>query len=203
MEDMLIARVKTFMQVRWTKGRQLAYKDHIVNFRQNITEIATKLPRLPEDLDIILIRREDVDMTAHVDYVVRREKIRQALQYKIENDPDYADLAAPDDDALSHLPENGSVVERITTCCDLQHADTVDNPSGPHDAAQDDSTDDDGCVFMGGVLDLDNTLREEVVEVKSKAQTVLHHRQYEQEMVCIFFLVLSDNHLRSSYQVCC
>ncbi|KAJ7048267.1 hypothetical protein C8F01DRAFT_1005926, partial [Mycena amicta] len=30
MEEMLIARTKTVMQVRWTTGRQLSYKDHIV-----------------------------------------------------------------------------------------------------------------------------------------------------------------------------
>lgn len=40
MEDMLIARVKSYMQVRWTKGQQLCYQDHIINFRQDITEIA-------------------------------------------------------------------------------------------------------------------------------------------------------------------
>ena len=47
MEEMLIARVKVCMQVRWTKGRQLCYQDHIV-----------ELPRLPEDTDIIIIRKE-------------------------------------------------------------------------------------------------------------------------------------------------
>ncbi|KAJ7589921.1 hypothetical protein C8J56DRAFT_783711, partial [Mycena floridula] len=40
MEEMLIARMKTIMQVRWTKGRQLCYQDHIVNLPQNIDEVA-------------------------------------------------------------------------------------------------------------------------------------------------------------------
>ena len=70
MEEMLIARVKVCMQVRWTKGCQLCYQDHIVNFRQDITEIATKLPRLPEDTDIVIIRKEAVDMSGHVDFMV-------------------------------------------------------------------------------------------------------------------------------------
>ncbi|KAJ7812936.1 hypothetical protein B0H14DRAFT_2319225, partial [Mycena olivaceomarginata] len=113
MEEMLIARTKTIMQVRWTKGRQLCYRDHIVDLPQNISEIATKLPRLPEDVDMVIIRREDVDLTHHVDYVARRDKVRAALAYKIANDPDYADLGAPDEQALSQLPENGTVVDQI------------------------------------------------------------------------------------------
>ncbi|KAF7300847.1 hypothetical protein MKEN_01310700 [Mycena kentingensis (nom. inval.)] len=108
LEEMLISRVKTVMQVRYTKGRQLCYKDHIVNLPQNIVEIATKLPRLPEEVDMVIIRRESVDLTQHVDYVVRREKVRDALLYKMAHDPAYADLQL-DEEALSQLPENASV----------------------------------------------------------------------------------------------
>jgi hypothetical protein len=90
MEDKLIARVKSYMQVRWTKGRQLCYQDHIVNFRQDIMEIATRLPRLPDGTDIVVIRKEDVDLSWHVDFMVRGEKGKAALQYKIAHDPDYA-----------------------------------------------------------------------------------------------------------------
>ncbi|KAJ7578869.1 hypothetical protein C8J56DRAFT_797036, partial [Mycena floridula] len=63
MEEMLIARTKTVMQVRWTKGRQLCYKDHIVNLPQNIEEVAEKLPRLPEEVDMVIIHCDDVDMS--------------------------------------------------------------------------------------------------------------------------------------------
>jgi len=87
MEDMLIARVKSYMQVRWTKGRQLCYNDHIINFHQDISEVATKLPRLPEETDIVIIRKEDVELNRHVDFIVRREKVREALEYKISHDP--------------------------------------------------------------------------------------------------------------------
>jgi hypothetical protein len=71
MEDMLIARVKSYMQVRWTKGRQLCYQDHITNFCQDITEIAMQLPRLPDRTDIVVIRKEDIDLSRHVDFMVR------------------------------------------------------------------------------------------------------------------------------------
>ncbi|KAK7049007.1 ATP-dependent DNA helicase [Favolaschia claudopus] len=132
MEEMLIARTKT---VIWTKGRQLCYKDHIINFPQNISEIATKLPRLPQQTDIVIIRREDVDLSHHVDYVVQRKKVRAALQYKIAHDPDYADLGAPDDDALNQLPQNGTVVDRLPVCREGRQADGAPQAAGPKEAA--------------------------------------------------------------------
>jgi hypothetical protein len=64
---MVIARVKPIMQVRYTKGRQLCYKDHIVNLPQDITEVARRLPRLPEELDMVIIRRDSTDLTHHID----------------------------------------------------------------------------------------------------------------------------------------
>lgn len=115
MEDMLIAHVKTYMQIQWTKGRQLSYHDHIVNFRQDISDIATRLPRLPNSTDIIIIRKDDVDLTQHVDFVVRREKVKAVLQYKIAHDPSYADLLI-DNNVLYQLPENGSVAHHLPTC---------------------------------------------------------------------------------------
>jgi hypothetical protein len=83
MEDMLITRVKSYMQVRWTKGQQLCYQD--VNFCQDITEIATRLPHLPDRTDIVVIRKEDVDLSWHVDFMVRREKVKATLEYVMDN----------------------------------------------------------------------------------------------------------------------
>jgi hypothetical protein len=56
------------MQVRWTKGWQLCYQDHVVNFRQDITEIADRLPRLPDTTDIVIIRKESVGLGRHVKF---------------------------------------------------------------------------------------------------------------------------------------
>jgi hypothetical protein len=75
-EDMPIARVKSYLQVRWTKGRQLCYQDHGVKFRQGLTKIATRLPRLPVRTDIVVIRKEDVDLNRNINFMVRREKVK-------------------------------------------------------------------------------------------------------------------------------
>ncbi|KAJ7223411.1 hypothetical protein GGX14DRAFT_387730 [Mycena pura] len=181
LEEMLIARVKTVMQVRYTKGQQLCYKDHIVNLPQDITEIASKLPRLPEDVDIVIIRRDGVDLSQHVDYVVRREKVRKALEYKIAHDEAYRDLQL-DEEALRGLPENGSVVHRIPTCREGRQSEGT-APAGPNQAA-DTENDEEGGAFVGGVPNLGNGMRPEVEEIRHAAGPIAG-ATYQQTIVSI------------------
>ncbi len=69
-EEMLIAHTKVVMKVRWTSGCQLSYSDHIVNLPQNIDQIAEKLPRAPEDIDMVIIREDGVNLSEHVNFMV-------------------------------------------------------------------------------------------------------------------------------------
>ncbi|CAK5270706.1 unnamed protein product [Mycena citricolor] len=186
MEEMLIARTKTIMQVRWTKGRQLSYKDHIINFPQNIENVAAKLPRLPEDIDIVIIRREGVDLSQHVDYVVRRDKVRDALEYKIAHDPDYANLGAPDEATLSQLPLNGSVVNRLSVCREGRQDGQAAMPAGPVQAAAvsgDNDEEGESATTVGGVLNLGNPVREEVTEIRDGANRAISGLRYEQTVI--------------------
>ena len=203
MEDMLIARVKTYMQVRWTKGRQLCYQDHIVNFRQDITEIATRLPRLPDGTDIVIIRKDDVDLSRHVDFIVRRAKVQAALEYKIEHDPDYADLTV-DHDILLQLPENGSVADRLSTCRDGRQ-DGAEMPARPDSAADNGQGDSEDEQLVGGVIDLGNVVQREVEQLRQGAVRAVAGTRYEQTIVCSFVkLVYLLNYLfcsRCTHQI--
>lgn len=67
------------MQVRYTNGRQLCYKENICCFVQDISNLAEKLPRMPEGCEVVLIRREGIDMSTRVDFTVRRDVARRAL----------------------------------------------------------------------------------------------------------------------------
>jgi hypothetical protein len=180
MEEMLIARVKCCMQVRWTKGRQLCYQDHIINFRQDVTEVATKLPRLPEETDIVIIRKEGVDMSQHIDFIVRRAKVKAALEYKIAKDPDFADLII-DSEALDQLPENGTVVDRLPICREGRQGEGPAMPEGPDGTTGEEGHDDDES-FVGGVVDLANQERPEVEQIRERAATATGIR-YEQTIV--------------------
>jgi hypothetical protein len=196
MEEMLISRVKVCMQVRWTKGRQLCYQDHIVNFHQDITQIAQKLPRLPEDTDIVIIRKEDVDMSRHVDFIVRRAKIKAALEYKIAHDPEYADLTL-DEEVIAQLPDGGSVVDRLPFCIEgRQDGGGAAMPAGPDDAAAAAGVDDienDNDQYVGGVVDLGNHERPEVEILRQGAAAVASGTPYEQTIVSRICKNVSNN----------
>ena len=55
-EEILIARIKVAIQVWLVKGAQWKYTGHVVNFMRGTGKIYRKLPTLPEDADIVLIR---------------------------------------------------------------------------------------------------------------------------------------------------
>lgn len=55
-EEMLIARVHVFVELRQVRGQQYKYKSHVVNFLRNTARLFNSLPLLPEHLDIILLR---------------------------------------------------------------------------------------------------------------------------------------------------
>jgi hypothetical protein len=51
-EEMLIACVHPFMEVRQVRGAQCKYTGHIVNFLRETARVYAKLPLLPHDLDV-------------------------------------------------------------------------------------------------------------------------------------------------------
>ncbi|CAK5263670.1 unnamed protein product [Mycena citricolor] len=161
------------MQVRWTKGRQLSYKDHIINFPQNVENIAATLPQLPEDVDLVIIRREGVNLLHHVDFV-------------IANDPNYADLVAPDEVVLSQLPVHGSIVDQLSVCREGRQEGDVPVLAGPAQAAETEQPEEDtdsGGASVGGILNLGLPVQEEVVEMREGATRAVTRPRYEQTII--------------------
>ncbi|KAL1725167.1 hypothetical protein EV714DRAFT_221876, partial [Schizophyllum commune] len=171
-EEMLISLVKMHIQVRYTRGRQLQYKDHIVNFPQDISELADRLPRLPKDIPMIVIRRHGDDLSQHVDFLFRREKVWEALLYKIDHDPSYAHLPRPTLEELDWLPEMGSVVNQIPHV--FQYGGDAAEPSGPTEAASS-TTDyiDEQSAIVDGVLNL-GVATDEVTAIRQGAADMLN-----------------------------
>ena len=75
---MLISRVLPLMSIYRLPHGQYGYKGHIINLPQDIVSFATSLPRLANELDILLVRKEGSDNT-HRDFRVRRSVIIRAL----------------------------------------------------------------------------------------------------------------------------
>ncbi|KAJ7580688.1 hypothetical protein C8J56DRAFT_728621, partial [Mycena floridula] len=122
------------------------------------------------------------DMSRHVDYIVRRDKVRAALEWLIANHPEYRDLVF-DTEALAQLPKNGSVAHRIPT---YREGTQVGAPSaaGPNQAAQtDEDPDSENQVTMGGVINLGHGRTTEVHQLRDGANNILGCPTYEQHII--------------------
>ena len=75
---MLISKVLPLMSIYRLPHGQFGYKGHVINLPQDIVAFATSLPRLGNELDILLVRKEGSDST-HRDFRVRRSVIIRAL----------------------------------------------------------------------------------------------------------------------------
>ena len=111
-EEMLIARTLPIMRVYIKPGGQRGYSGHCINLPQNVTELATSLPRYPKDLAVIIVKVKGRDNTLK-DVTVRKQKVHNALVWLISNNPQYSEIQV-NEDALSLLPENG-VPSELTT----------------------------------------------------------------------------------------
>jgi hypothetical protein len=57
---------------------QYAYSGHVINLPQDVASFANSLPRLPTDLDIIVVRKEGI-AESHRNFRVRRAVVLHAL----------------------------------------------------------------------------------------------------------------------------
>lgn len=105
-EEMLISRVIPIMSLYRLPHGQLGYRGHVINLPQDVTTMATTLPRLPTEINIIIVRMEGT--AVHRDFRVRRSKVQDALQWLIGNNIYYRDVAISQT-ALDDLPLDGNI----------------------------------------------------------------------------------------------
>ena len=79
---MLISAVMPIMSICRLPQDQYGYSGHVVNLPQDVASFAQSLPRLPSDLDIIVIRKEGANL-GHRDFPVRRGVVDRALQWLV------------------------------------------------------------------------------------------------------------------------
>ena len=104
---MLISAVMPMMSVYRLPLGQYACSGHVINLPQDVKSFATSLPRLPSELDIIVVRKETSHQSHH-DFRVRRAVVDQALQWLIAHNIYYrANHVHFDQEALAHLPQDG------------------------------------------------------------------------------------------------
>ena len=56
MEELLIVRIYVHLQIMYVRGQQHRYTGHVYCFGQNTLKTWRQLPRLPTELDILVVR---------------------------------------------------------------------------------------------------------------------------------------------------
>jgi hypothetical protein len=136
-EEMLIARVHIFMEVRQHRGVQYKYKGHICHFVSNVGKVYSRLPLLPQDLDILILKppsseadnQESVQRQFQKDYKVRRSVVYTWLQYLTAHHPGYRDIEVCND-TLAALPINGSVEHQLAVVNNVEPLSSAPQRSG-------------------------------------------------------------------------
>lgn len=60
-EEMLIARVYPFVEIRSIRGQQYRYSGHVINFLRATGRVYRELPLLPQHLDIVMLKPANAD----------------------------------------------------------------------------------------------------------------------------------------------
>jgi len=149
-KQMLIARLAPAIHVRMLKHGGIASRGHCIAFPQAVQEPATILPRLPEEVDIIRVRRQGIDDT-HKDFRVRRNCVERALPWLKDNNLAYAHVVI-DNGRIQNLPEDGELPHlRTVEFTETEHG----NDQGPAPNQMEmevDDDDDDDWETVSGVL---------------------------------------------------
>ena len=59
------------------------FSGHVINLPRDVVSFAHDLPRLPSELDVLVVRKEQGQ--SHHDFRVRRAVVQEALQWLLEN----------------------------------------------------------------------------------------------------------------------
>ena len=108
-EEMLISAVMPIMSIYRLPLGQYGYSGHVINLPQDIASFATSLPRLPSELDVVVVRKEGANQS-HRDFRVRRSVVHRALEWQVTHNIYYrANQIHISQDALAQLPQDGNL----------------------------------------------------------------------------------------------
>ena len=103
----------------------------MINLPQDVATFANSLPRLPSELDVIIVRKEGAAYT-HCDFRVRRSTVLGALQWLLANNKYYRSIHI-NPDALAMLPEDGDLSGLHSVTVNSTDGDTESPPAQEED----------------------------------------------------------------------
>ena len=113
MEEMLCSLASPCFLMWVSKGRQYKSRGNVITFPQDLAPLCTTLPRLPEELDVLLVWKPDTrDPIAYKDFCVRKHKVLSFLHYLHAHNDFYRDIVIHAADDVN-LPDNASVLSHL------------------------------------------------------------------------------------------
>ena len=109
---MLVSAVMPIMSIYRLPLGQYGYTGHIINLPQDVVTFTQSLPRLPSEVDVLIVRKDY--QQSHKDFRVRSSVVQDALTYLIENNKYYrANAICLNQEAPQQLPEDGNLREQL------------------------------------------------------------------------------------------
>uniref|UniRef100_A0A1X7U168 DUF6570 domain-containing protein n=1 Tax=Amphimedon queenslandica TaxID=400682 RepID=A0A1X7U168_AMPQE len=112
-EEMLVSAIMPVMSIYRLLHGQCDYSGHVINFPQDIKSFATRLPRLPTEINIVVVCKESE--RTHKDFQVCRRFVKESLTWLMANNVYYQKIGVSlDQDTLAMLPEDGDLSDLCT-----------------------------------------------------------------------------------------
>ena len=141
MEEMLCSLASPCFLMWVSKGGQYKARGNVITFSQDVTNLCTTLPRLPEDLDILVVRKPlstDPGTVAFKDFRVRKGKVYRLLRFLKEHNRFYKDVEIRPPDSVD-LPVDASVIDRLPAVEPREDCSEQETSHSPRDDPIDDS----------------------------------------------------------------
>ena len=113
MEEMLCSLASPCFLMWVSKGGQYKTRGNVISFSQDISELCATLPRLPEELDVLVVCKPDArDPSSYKDFHVRKRKIFTLLSFLKQYNPFYSQIVIRHPNETD-LPEDGDILNRL------------------------------------------------------------------------------------------
>lgn len=145
---MIISPIVPIMSAYRLEGGRLAHKGNVINFKQDVVQLARSLPRRVGELPVVIVRRRNSrSPNTFSEFRVRREAIRKWLEVLFAENPSFLALLdgeelSWDELSLESLPEDANVADQLKTMFEDEEESVGTNDVPSNDGSGGESPDD-------------------------------------------------------------
>ena len=133
-----------------SKGGQYKTHGNVITFAQDLNNLCKSLPRLPEELDVLIIQKPGArDPSTYKDFRVRKSKVLRLLRFLKEHNPYYSHIVIRPAEDID-LPDDGNILDRLphVMSATAESDPPIPGPSGSANDSVDAIADDGEITFV-------------------------------------------------------